>query len=160
MENSNVEKTNQNTEKSIYELLVESKRKYPATVAWRLKQHAKIIEMHLNPGEKVLYAFAAQKNDNPFDIITTSAIVLTNKRIMLARKRLLFGYFFTAITPDLFNDLKVTLGLIWGRIYIDTIKEFVAVSNIDRHALPEIETKITEFMMEEKRKMHDDESNN
>ena len=43
---------------------------------------------------------------------------------------------------------------------IDTIKEFVAISNIDRNALPEIETKITEFMMEEKRKIHDDESKN
>ena len=47
--------------KSIYQLLIEYKRKYPATVAWRLRQHAKIIEKHLNPGEEVLYVFAAQK---------------------------------------------------------------------------------------------------
>ena len=75
---------------------------------------------------------------------------------MLARKRLFFGYLFTAITPDLFNDLKVTKGIVWGRIYIDTVKEFVPISNIDPKALPAIETKITEFMMSEKRKMGQD----
>ena len=135
----------------VYEKMLEFKKKYPMTVSWRLKQHASIIERHLNPGEEVLYAFAAQKNDNPFDIITTFAVVLTNKRIILGSKRMLFGYFFTTITPDMFNDLKVSMGLIWGKIYIDTIKEFVSLSNIDRNALPEIETKITEFMMEEKK---------
>ena len=140
-------------EKTVYERLLEFKKKYPMTLAWRLRKHANIIEKHLNPDEKVLYAFAAQKNDNPLDILSTFAVVLTNKRIMLGRKRILFGYFFTAITPDLFNDLKVFMGIIWGRIYIDTVKEFTPISNIDRHALPEIETKITEFMMEEKRKM-------
>ena len=140
-------------EKTIYELLLEFKRKYQMTISWRLKQHAMIIEKHLNPGEKVLYAFAAQKNDNPLDVITTFAVVLTNKRIMLGSKRVLFGYFFTAITPDMFNDLKVNMGLIWGRIYVDTVKEFVTLSNIDRNALPEIETRITEFMMAEKKKM-------
>lgn len=141
-------------EKTVYEHLVQFKKKYPMTISWRLKHHAKIIEKHLNPGEEILYAFSAQKNDNPFDLISTYAIVLTNKRIMLGSKRVLFGYFFTTITPDLFNDLKVQMGLIWGRIYIDTIKEYVAISNIDRNALPEIETAITEYMMKEKEKLN------
>ncbi len=140
-------------EQTVYQKLLEFKKKYPMTIAWRLKSHAKIIEKHLNPGEEVLYAFAAQKNDNPLDIITTYAIVLTNKRIMIGSKRILFGYFFTTITPDLFNDLKVNMGIIWGKIYIDTIKEFVTFSNIDRNALPEIETNISEYMMNEKRKI-------
>ena len=135
---------------TVYEKMMEFKKKYPMTVSWRLKEHAKIIEKHLNPGEEVTYAFAAQKNDNPFDVVTTFAVVLTNKRIILGSKRVLFGYFLTTITPDLFNDLKVNMGLVWGKIYIDTIKEFVSLSNIDRNALPEIETKITEFMMKEK----------
>ncbi len=136
----------------VYEKVKKFKRKYPMTVAWRLKKHSKIIEMHLNPGEVVKYAFAAQKNDNPFDIITTNAIALTNKRILIANKRLLFGYSFTAITPDLFNDLKVTMGLIWGKVYIDMVKEFVPLSHIQKEALPEIETCVTEYMMEEKKK--------
>lgn len=137
---------------NVYEKAKAFKKKYPSTIAWRLKKHSKIIEKHLNPDEKVLYVFACQKNNNPFDIITTHVVALTNKRIILASKRVLFGYFFTAITPDLFNDLKVDMGLIWGKVIIDTIKEEVFLSNISRRALDEIETNITEYMMEEKKK--------
>lgn len=136
----------------VYKRVKGFKNRYPKTVGWRLKAHCKIIDLHLNPNEEVRYAFVAQKNDNPLDIITTYVIVLTNKRILLAQKRLLFGYFFTAITPDLFNDLSVKMGLFWGKIYIDTVKEFVPLSNIQREALPEIETCITEYMMSEKKK--------
>ena len=137
---------------TVYEQLKQFKTKYPMTVSWRLKQHAKIIEKNLNPGEEVQYAFAAQKNNNPLDVITTYAVVLTNKRILLGQKRLLFGYFFTAITPDMFNDLTVKMGIIWGKVIIDTIKEEVVLSNIQRGALDEIETNITEYMMKEKQK--------
>lgn len=137
-----------------YEKIKEFKKRYPFTIAWRLKKHCKIIDMHLNPGEEVLYAFAAQKNDNPLDIITTYVIVLTNRRLLLGTKRVFFGYFFTSITPDMFNDLKVRMGIIWGKVYIDTIKEFVTLSNISKKALPEIETKITNFMIKEKQKYH------
>lgn len=136
----------------VYAKVKEFKRRYPFTVAWRLKAHCKIVDMHLNPGEIVQYAFAAQKNDNPLDIITTYVVVLTNKRILLGEKRLLFGYFFIAITPDMFNDLTIKMGIFWGKVYIDTIKEMVKLSNIQREALPEIETYVTEYMMREKRK--------
>ena len=64
----------------------------------------------------------------------------------------MFGYFFTAITPDMFNDLTVKMGIIWGKVIIDTIKEEVVLSNIQRGALDEIETNITEYMMKEKQK--------
>lgn len=138
----------------VYGKMVSFKKKYPMSISWRLKKHARIVEKHLNEGEIVLYAFAGQKNDNPLDVITTYAIVLTNKRIILASKRVIFGYFFTSITPDLFNDLKVKMGVVWGKIYIDTIKEFVTISNIDRNALVEIETNISNFMMNEKQKFN------
>lgn len=140
----------------VYDKLREFKEKYPMTVSWRLKKHAKIVELHMSDDEEVRFAFAAQKNDNPFDIITTYAIVLTNKRIIVASKRLLFGYFFTSITPDMFNDLNVKMGIIWGKIYIDTVKEVVKLSNIQREALPEIEESITQYMMEEKKKYSTD----
>lgn len=136
----------------VYEKAKEFKKKYPLTVAWRLKSHSKIIDLHLNPGEEVKYVFACQKNDNPIDIITTYVIALTNKRILLGQKRLLFGYFFTAITPDMFNDLQVKMGIIWGKVIVDTVKETVVLSNIERDALDEIETNITEYMMKEKQK--------
>lgn len=137
---------------NVYEALKKFKKKYPMTISWRLKKHAKVIEKHLNPDEKILYAFAAQKNDNPLDVITTYAIVITNKRILLASKRVLFGYFLVSITPDLFNDLSVKMGIIWGKVIIDTVKEVVTLSNIQRDALDEIETTITEYMMKEKQK--------
>lgn len=137
---------------SVYSRLKEFKKKYPMTVAWRTKQHAKIIERHLNPGEEVLYAFVAQKSTHFYELFFTTAVVLTNKRILFAQKRVLFGYFYTAITPDMFNDLKVKMGLIWGRVFIDTVKEQVDLSNIDGRALDEIETNITEYMMREKKK--------
>lgn len=137
---------------NVYEKVKEFKDKYPMTVAWRLKQHCKIVDLHLNPDEEVVYAFAAQKNDNPLDIITSSVIALTNKRIVIAQKRMVFGYFFKSITPDMFNDLTVKMGLVWGKVYIDTVKEFVCLSNIQKEALPEIETAITAYMMEEKKK--------
>lgn len=136
----------------VYERIKEFKNKYPMTVAWRLKQHSDVINLHLNDDETVEYAFVAQKNDNPLDIITTAAVVLTNKRILIGQKRLLFGYFYTAVTPDMFNDLSVNMGIIWGKVYIDTIKEVIKLSNIQREALPEIETAITEYMMREKQK--------
>lgn len=136
----------------VYKKALEFYKKYPMTVAWRLEKNASVIEKHLNPGEEVLYVFCAQKNDNPFNILTTAVVALTNKRILIGRKRVVFGYFLDSITPDLFNDLKVLSGFVWGKIYIDTVKEFVTLSNISKAALSEIETKITSFMMEEKKK--------
>ena len=136
----------------VYQKVKEFKNMYPMTISWRLKKHCKVIDIHLNPDEVVNYAFAAQKNDNPFDIITTYVVALTNKRILLGQKRLLFGYFFKAITPDMFNDITVSMGLIWGKVHIDTVKEVVHLSNIQKEALDDIETAVTEYMMKEKKK--------
>ena len=137
---------------SIYEQLAKFKHEYPATITWRLKAHAKIVEKHLNPDERVLFCFAAQKGFSSVDIFSTFAVVLTNKRIILAQKRLIFGYTFLAITPDMFNDLTVKTGIIWCKIYIDTIKETAILSNVSKRAAALIETQITEYMMNEKLK--------
>ena len=136
----------------VYELARKFKRKYPSTVAWRIKAHSKVVEKHLNPGEEVLYVFLGQKNKSSFDFTNTNVIALTNKRLLFATKRVVFGYFFTSVTPDMFNDLTVKQGMFWGRIVIDTVKEEIRLSNIDKNALPEVETHITEYMMEEKKK--------
>ncbi len=136
----------------VYKWAYRFKRKYPSTIAWRLKKHCKVIEQHLNPDEDIKYAFVGQRNNDWYDIITTGIFVITNKRIMVATDRLLFGYFLFSITPDMFNDLTVVAGLLWGRVVIDTIKEQVYVTNISKKALDEIETMVTEYMMEEKKK--------
>ena len=135
-----------------YELAKEFKRKYPSTIAWRIKSHCKIIDKYINPDEEVIYVFLGQKNKSSFDFTNTYVIALTNKRLLLATKRLLFGYFYTTVTPDLFNDLTVRAGMIWGRIVIDTVKEEIRLSNISKNALDEIGTNVTEFMMAEKKK--------
>ncbi len=142
--------------KKVVELTKEFKRKYPTTIAWRIKKNASIIEKHLNPDEEVLYAFTAQKNNSIFDITSTAVVALTNKRLLIGRKRVVFGYFLDSITPDLFNDLKVLSGIFWGKIHIDTMKEFITLSNISKKALPEIETMISSYMMKEKKKMSSD----
>lgn len=140
---------------NVYAEALKFKNIYKGTIAWRLKAHSKVIEKHLNPGEEVEFVFAAQKNVSSLEIFSTYLVVLTNKRIMLAQKRVLFGYLFLSITPDMFNDLTVESGIIWGKVHIDTIKEVVTLSNISKSALPIIETKITEYMMEEKRNYDD-----
>ncbi|MDY6071463.1 MAG: PH domain-containing protein [Bacilli bacterium] len=137
---------------NIYQMVRKFKREYPKTVAFRTKAHSSVIERHLNPGEEVLYAFCAQKNTSSLMIINSCAVALTNKRILIGQKRLLWGYFFTTITPDMYNDLKVIKNLIWSDIEIDTVKENVYISNIDPKGAIEIETKITDFMMTEKKK--------
>lgn len=140
------------SKKSVYAFVKEFKSKYPLTISWRLYQNSKVIEQHINPDEEVIYAFAAQKSSNSFDIITTCVVALTNKRILIGQKRVLFGYFYYSITPDMFNDLSIYMGLLWGKVCIDTVKEEIYLSNIQKEALLEIETQISELMMEEKKK--------
>ena len=120
----------------VYDKALEFKRKHPGGVVWNLKDHCNVVEKHLNHGEFV-----------------------TNKRILIGQKRVVWGYFLSSITPDLYNDLFVYQGLIWGKIKIDTVKEEVAISNLPKSGLDEIETSITEMMMEEKQKYgHAEES--
>ncbi len=145
---------------NIYEKIMAYSKKYPTTVAWRKKAHASIIEKHLNPGEKVLYALACQKNFSSIKFFNTYAVALTNKRILLAQKRIFFGYTLLAITPDMFNDLTIKTGVFWGKAYIDTVKEVVVLSNLAKDSVPEIETAITQYMMEEKKKYRKKEENN
>ena len=136
----------------IYEKVKEFKRKYPKTIAFRLKAHAKVAEKFVGSDEEVKYVFTAQKNVHSLDFVNTNIIVLTDKRIIVATKRIVFGYFFRMITPDMFNDLTIKHGIIWGKVIIDTIKEKVVLSNIDPDALAEIDDNITMYMLEQKKK--------
>ena len=138
-----------------YSLAKEFVKKYPMTIAWRVKSHCKVIDKHLNPGEEVLYVFFGQKNKSSFEIFNTNIVVLTNKRLLFATKRVVFGYYYTAVTPDMFNDISIRANMIWGRVLIDTVKEVISLSNIDKAALDEIETKISEYMMIEKKRYKD-----
>ena len=136
---------------SVYQNARRFKKKFPLTLAWRLKANSNVIERHLNPDEEITYVFTGQKNDKAYDIFSTSVIVITNKRILIGRKRLFWGYIFDSVMPYMYNDLNVRAGLMWGKIIIDTIKEEIVISNIDKNALNEIETNISESMMQLKK---------
>ena len=137
---------------SVYEKAKEFKRRYPATIAFRIKAHSKLAQKFIGSDEEIKYVFVAQKNFKSYEFINTNVIVLTNKRLLVATKRLIFGYFYKAITPDLFNDLTLRSGILWGKVVIDTVKEIVVLSNIDKAALAEIEQNISDVMMREKKK--------
>ena len=135
----------------VYRKVMEFAHRYPGTIAWRLGAHCKVAGEHINSDEEVLYAFAAQKGRSAFDIISTYVVVITNKRLVVAQKRLFFGYFCYSITPEMFNDLTIEMGLIWGEVVIDTIKEVVVFSNLSRNSLFEIETVMSKYLMQKKR---------
>ena len=90
-----------------YELVKQFKKKFRGTIAWRPFQNANVVDLHVNPDEKILYAFAGQKNDSPLDFFETAAVAITNQRILIGQKRILFGYSLSSITPDLYNDMQI-----------------------------------------------------
>lgn len=137
----------------VYEKASDFLKRHPGTIAWRVKSHCKVAQRHINDNEEVLYAFAAQKGPSAIDIISTHVVVVTDKRLVVVQKRLFFGYMYYSITPDMFNDFSIKMGLIWGRAVIDTVKETVVLSNLSSDALAEIETVLTKYMMQKKREL-------
>ena len=138
---------------STYRLVKEFKNKYPWTVTWwRLKKHSKLLEKFLHPKEKVIYAFAGQNDNIPSSFFNTVVLAITNERLIVAQDRLIVGYDVSFVTPDLYNDLRVDAGLLWGTITIDTVKELIHVSKLSNRALPEIQEKVSSFMIEAKKR--------
>ncbi len=136
----------------VYELAKRYKRKYFGTICFRIHAHSNVINEHLNPGEKLYYVFCGQKGGSSKEIFSSCVVALTNERIMIATKRVLWGYFLVTIKPDLFNDLKVQSGVLFGRILIDTAKEKVGISNLAKGSLREVETAISTYIDKYKNK--------
>ena len=134
----------------IYMMATNFLRRYPLTISWRIRQHSKVIAKHINPGEEIFFIFPAQKNSNVLNIFSTCLIALTNKRILIAQKNILWGYKLISITPDMFNDFEVFKGLIFGKLEIDTVKEVIKLSDLDPRALPEMETNLSEYLLKVK----------
>ena len=136
----------------IYNLVCKFMRKYPRTIASRLMKHSKVVEGIIDNDEQIMYVFCGQKNDTYGMIFDTCVVVGTNKRLIIGQKRLLWGYQIINVTPDMFNDLKIYSGLYWGTIEIDTVKEVIYISNLDKRALDEIETSVNNIMVNMKGK--------
>lgn len=141
----------------VYKEAKKFKKKYPLTIAWRLKSNVSIIEKHLNEGEIVNYVFVGQKSNSIYDIFSTGVVALTNKRILIGRKRVFFGYALDSVMPYMYNDLNVRAGVIFGKIVIDTVKEEIIFGKIDKKALNEIETNISELMIKLKKEYSNEE---
>lgn len=141
--------------RSVYAWATRFKRKYSFTIATRIKKHAKIIERILDNDEEVLYAFCGQKNDSNVSLFQSCVVALTNKRIIIGQNRVVYGYFITSITPDLFNDLKINSSLFWGSVIIDTNKELVQISNLDKASLDEIETRVNRIISDDKQRLRE-----
>ncbi len=135
----------------VYKMVSKFKRKYPWTIAFRLKKHADVVEHILDDDEVVYYTFCGQRNDSHSMIFDSCVVALTNKRIIVGEKRLLFGYYLLNISTKLFNDVTLNAGIFFGRVEIDTVKENVFISNIDKNALDEIETMIHKIVIENKK---------
>jgi len=138
-------------EKSVLQCVLEFKKRYPSTIMWRIKKHCAVVQKHLNPKEKVLYAFAGQMNDSATKIFDTAVLCLTSDRIIIAQDQILYGYTMSSITPEMYNDLQIFSGIFWGKITIDTVKEVIHFSNFTKKALPEIESIISMYMLEAKK---------
>lgn len=136
----------------VYSLAKRFRSKYFGTIAFRLKAHSQVILEHINADEKLLYVFCGQKGYSHKEIFSTCVVALTDKRIIVATKRVLWGYFLTTVTPELFNDLKIQSGIFFGRAIIDTAKEEICISNLAKNSLYEVETAISTYMTQEKEK--------
>lgn len=136
---------------TVYKLVCRFKRKYPMTIANCMKKHSFVAASIIDHDETIYYAFCGQKNDTHGMIFDTCVVVLTDKRLIIGQKRLLWGYNITTITPDLFNDLKIYSGLLFGKVEIDTVKEHVFISNLDKKSLDEIETNVNGIMLKNKK---------
>ena len=141
----------------VYNLAIRFRRKYFGTIAFRLKAHSNVLAAHINPDEKLLYVFCGQKGFSHKEIFSTCVVALTTERIIIATKRVLWGYFLTSVTPDLFNDLKVQSGFLFGIVIIDTAKELIIISNLSKSSLREVETAISTYMVKEKKKLAEEQ---
>ena len=136
----------------VYKCVKRFKNKYPMTIVFRLKKHARVVENILDKDERILYAFCGQRNEGNTVLFDSCVVALTNKRIIIGEKRI-FGYYVLTVSPEMFNDLKINSRLFFGQVEIDTVKERIFISNIDKKALDEIETNVHEIMLDNKRRL-------
>jgi len=136
----------------VYQSCKKFMKKYPKTIAWRIKKHSSVVQEHINDDEVVLYSFAGQKNSNFLQPFFTTVVVFTNKRMLLGRKRYLVRYYYTSITPDMLNDFELRTNILFGVIEIDTVKEHFTIGCLDKKSLSSIEDALSKYMVNEKLK--------
>lgn len=108
-------------------------------------KHFEIIQNNLQPDETVEMVFiglhnyvSATHHDNNY------AYAITNKRIMMAQKRVV-GMVFQSVSLENINDITFSTGLVFGMISIDTIKEHFNVA-VDKSAANSINNEIHDVL--------------
>ncbi len=136
------------TAEEMYNYCLENGFGQGMTRNWALK-HFSLIEKNLAPDEEPIMCFiglhnykSITKHDNNY------AYAVTNKRIMMAQKRII-GESFQSVLPDRLNDVSLGAGLLVGIITIDTMNETFNVMVGKTHA-QNINQKIHEALTQSK----------
>ena len=112
-----------------------------------MKANSAVVQKHLDAGETPLYTFVGQKRKDRMGRNQTAVVTITDKRILIGRSQLFhFGYTLNVITPDMFNDLRVECGPVFGSVILDTVKEKVIITHLDRRSLDDIENHVSGTM--------------
>lgn len=113
---------NMSSAEGMYQFCIDSGLGKGMTKSWGVK-HFQLIADNLKKDEKVILSFiglhnyiSTTKHDNNF------AYVLTNKRFILAQKKVV-GEAFQTISLDNINDITFESGMTFGIVTVDTIKE-------------------------------------
>lgn len=111
-----------NTAEGLYNYCQENGLGSGVSKTWDLK-HLQLIVDALAPNEKILTVFigfhnyiSPSKHDNTF------AYAITNKRFILAQKKMI-GSVFQTISLDNVNDVTLNKSFLKGIVTVDTIKE-------------------------------------
>lgn len=111
---------------AIYKYCVQNKLGQGVSRTWSKKHFAIILE-NLMGNEYIIFPFIGLHN---YESITKNsgnfAYAITNKRIVMAQKRLI-GKAFQSVALENINDITFSSNLVLGKITIDSIKETFSV---------------------------------
>lgn len=122
MQDQNAKNYDMKTAAGLYQFCVDSGYGQGTAKAWGEK-HFQLIVDNLKSDENVIFSFiglhnyvSTAKHDGNF------AYVLTNKRFMIAQKKLV-GETFQTVSLNNINDITFESGMLFGILTIDTIRE-------------------------------------
>lgn len=99
-----------------------------------LNKHFSVIQKNLMNDEKGLVAFIGLKDYiSPTKHQSNFAYLITDKRIIMAQKKLI-GETIVSVSLKNINDISMSIGMIFGQITFDSIKETFSVGISKEHA--------------------------
>ena len=123
----------------IYEKAMKFKSKYSGSISFRLKEHSKFAEKYLVDGEKVLHVYCGCR-----DFFHTRVLVITDKRVMVAHKNLLFGGYCSSIDKNEICEIGTHKGIIWNEITLSTLTDlFCYIGKLTSSAAAQMKEEIT-----------------